>query len=40
MGTAPSASPPAKSNAGVLVFVVLFVVLAIVGVTFYWVRTH
>jgi hypothetical protein len=40
MGTAPPASPPAKANAGALVFVVVCVVLAIVGVTFYWVRTH
>ena len=31
---------PVKSNAGALVFVVLCLVLAIVGVTFYWVRTH
>lgn len=31
---------PVKSNAGALIFVVLCLVLAIVGVTFYWVRTH
>jgi serine/threonine protein kinase len=38
-----SGAPPplaVKSNAGATVFVVLCLVLAIAGVTFYWVRTH
>jgi tRNA A-37 threonylcarbamoyl transferase component Bud32 len=38
-GAAPPAVPM-KSGSGGLVFVVLVVVLAIVGATFYWVRMH
>jgi serine/threonine protein kinase len=38
MGTTPPLVLRTKSNAGALVFVVVLVVLAIVGVTFYWVR--
>ena len=41
-GRPPPASmqPAAKTSSGGIVFLVLCVVLAVVGVTFYWVRTH
>lgn len=35
-----STRPPAKTSSGGIVFLVLCVVLAVVGITFYWVRTH
>jgi hypothetical protein len=32
--------PAPRTSSGGIVFLVLCVVLAVVGITFYWVRTH
>ena len=39
-GAKVSTRPVAKTSSGGAVFLVLCVVLAVVGITFYWVRTH
>ncbi len=36
----PSMRPAPRTSSGGIVFLVLCVVLAVVGITFYWVRTH
>lgn len=40
VGRAATPVLPRKSNAGALVLVIALIVVAIVGVTFYWMRMH